>query len=135
MTTPQTVRRTDRIRATDLPALPMSAASARRFVQAVLDGHPCAADAVLCASELATNATLHAGGDTFRIAVARGHGGVYIAVIDTGAGACVPHLVDTDRGAETGRGLHLVALPSSAWGAAPMPDGGWRVWCELTAHR
>ena len=40
------------------PATPEQAGEARRFLAAILDGHP-ADDAILCLSELVTNATLH----------------------------------------------------------------------------
>ena len=40
------------------PATPEQAREARRFLAAILDGHP-ADDAILCLSELVTNATIH----------------------------------------------------------------------------
>ncbi len=40
------------------PATPDQAGQARRFLAAILDGHP-ADDAILCLSELVTNATIH----------------------------------------------------------------------------
>ena len=40
------------------PATPEQAGKARRFLAAILDGHP-ADDAILCLSELVTNATIH----------------------------------------------------------------------------
>jgi len=43
----------------DFPALPEQAREARRFLASLLDGHPAADDAVLCLSELVTNACLH----------------------------------------------------------------------------
>jgi anti-sigma regulatory factor (Ser/Thr protein kinase) len=40
------------------PATPEQAGEARRFLAAILDGHP-ADDAILCLSELVTNVCLH----------------------------------------------------------------------------
>ena len=40
------------------PATPEQAGEARRFLAAILNGHP-ADDAILCLSELVTNATIH----------------------------------------------------------------------------
>lgn len=40
------------------PATPEQAGEARRFLAAILDGRP-ADDAILCLSELVTNATIH----------------------------------------------------------------------------
>ena len=40
------------------PATPEQAGEARRFLAAILDDHP-ADDAILCLSELVTNATIH----------------------------------------------------------------------------
>ena len=41
------------------PATPEQACQARRFLAVILDGRPDTDDAVLCLSELVTNATVH----------------------------------------------------------------------------
>ena len=43
----------------DFPGTPEQAGKARRFLAAVLDNGPAADDAILCLSELASNACLH----------------------------------------------------------------------------
>ena len=45
--------------ARDFPGAPEQAGKARRFLAAVLDSSPAADDAILCLSELASNACLH----------------------------------------------------------------------------
>lgn len=45
--------------ARDFPGTPEQAGKARRFLAAVLDNGPAADDAILCLSELASNACLH----------------------------------------------------------------------------
>lgn len=41
------------------PATAAQVREARRFLAQILDGRPAAADAILCLSEMATNATIH----------------------------------------------------------------------------
>ncbi len=89
---------------------------ARRFVRQVLAGHPAAADAELLASEVVTNAVLHAGdGATVTVAVSVSGAAVHIAVVDRGT-ASVPHWRDTGPDAEGGRGFRLVNEIASRWG-------------------
>jgi serine phosphatase RsbU (regulator of sigma subunit)/anti-sigma regulatory factor (Ser/Thr protein kinase) len=88
-------------------------------------------DAVLVASELATNAMLHAAG----IAAVRVSGvpdGVRIEVHDRRQ--VPPRMGLGTPDAMTGRGLHLVAALSARWAAEPTEDGKM-VWAELSGPR
>ena len=70
------------------PGRPEQVAHARRFVARVLDGCPVADDALLCASELASNAIRHTRSGrsgTFRVLVWRGQSSACVAVLDDGS--------------------------------------------------
>ncbi len=85
-------------------------------------------DAVLVATELATNAVLHAGGMT-AVRVDTIAGGVRIEVHDRTR--IPPVLARTSDDAMTGRGLHLVGALSTRWEAEPTAAGKM-VWAELS---
>ena len=87
-------------------------------------------DAVLVATELATNALLHAGG----VAAVRVDGtgnGVRIEVHDRTR--VPPVLARSSDEAMTGRGLRLVGALCARWQAEPTADGKM-VWAELTGR-
>lgn len=87
-------------------------------------------DVVLVASELATNAVLHAG-SPFRLTLDRTGGVVRVAlqdVDDSPAGQRNASADDTN-----GRGMVIVAALSHRWGSDPLPDGKV-VWAELAAE-
>ena len=88
-------------------------------------------DAVLVASELASNAVLHANG-ILRVSVTEHGDAVRIAVHDR---TRVPPVIARQSvEAMTGRGLRLVASVSKEWGAEPTADGKF-VWADLSeAH-
>ena len=87
-------------------------------------------DAVLVATELATNALLHAGGVT-AVRVDAADGGVRIEVHDR---TRVPPLMAlSSDDAMTGRGLRLVGALSTRWQAEPTAEGKM-VWAELTGR-
>ena len=85
-------------------------------------------DAVLVASELATNAILHAGG-LAAVRVAPVADGVRIEVHDRTR--VPPTMARASLEAMTGRGLRLVASLSTRWAAEPNNDGKV-VWAELS---
>jgi serine phosphatase RsbU (regulator of sigma subunit)/anti-sigma regulatory factor (Ser/Thr protein kinase) len=88
-------------------------------------------DAVLVASELASNALLHANG-LVRVSVTEHGDAVRIAVHDRTR--VPPVIARQSLEAMTGRGLRLVASLSKEWGAEPT-KGGKFVWADLTeAH-
>lgn len=88
------------------PGSPDQVAHVREFVRLVLGPLPVVDEAVLLASELATNAVVHTAsgqGGTFDVAVSRYPSGVHVEVHDAGS-----HQVPTprahDSSAEEGRG-------------------------------
>src|ERR1022692_3730533 len=99
------------------PARADQVREARRFTAGVLDGCPAADDAILCVSELATNAVLHSnsaqpgGSFTVRTAVRDG-GRLRIEVTDQGG----PWAPRPDHDAGHGRGLLIVGRLAADWG-------------------
>lgn len=78
--------------------------------------------AELLASELVTNAVLHAtGGSSCRVICARSGAVLTVSVIDHGAG--VPVLRQGSATEPGGRGLFLVASLADDWGVRPVPRG------------
>ncbi|WP_432571204.1 ATP-binding protein [Kineococcus sp. SYSU DK005] len=134
----------DADRSLPLPAEPASAALARRHVRRVLAGavaEDVVTDAEVCASELVTNAVLHAGGtvvltvhapgDAAGDAAGDGPGPVRLEVADPSPVA--PQWVPRSLTATTGRGLPLITALSVARGTEVHPAGGGKtVWCELS---
>jgi DNA-binding NarL/FixJ family response regulator len=115
----------------ELPQALTSASRARRFVadtvkswklDQILD------DALLVASELATNAVTHAD-SSCRIRLSLNPASLRIDVLDTGAGTPEPQMAGGTE--EHGRGLHLVAALTMAWGLETVPGDGKLVWAEL----
>jgi DNA-binding NarL/FixJ family response regulator len=115
----------------DLPQALTSAGTARKFVtekvtewklEMLLD------DALLVASELAANAVTHADSPC-RIRLSLNTVALRIDVIDTGAGTPEPQPASFTE--EHGRGLHLVAALTNAWGLEVVPGEGKLVWAEL----
>jgi CheY-like chemotaxis protein len=86
-------------------------------------------DALIVVSELTTNAVTHAySGCQLRVTV-RGDR-IRIEAVDGGVGTPDPQ--PRSSTSEHGRGLHLVAALSTAWGIDLMPEGrGKVVWAEL----
>lgn len=88
-------------------------------------------DAVLVASELASNAILHANGIT---AITVNENGEDVRVEVHDRTRVPPIMARQSLEAMTGRGLRLVAALSKEWGAEPT-DGGKVVWADLSeAH-
>ncbi|MET7685550.1 ATP-binding protein [Streptomyces sp. NPDC005423] len=115
-----------------------SVPAARQFARAFLAECGLAdagrdADVLLCVSELATNALVHAvpAGRLFRVFLRYDGHVLRVEVHDSGGG--VPrvdaHPDDTDEG---GRGLMLVDALSDKWGVAER-ELGKVVWAEFTA--
>jgi anti-sigma regulatory factor (Ser/Thr protein kinase) len=107
----------------DVPALPEHVRTARNLVATTLgNGHPCAADAVLLASELVTNSVRHSGsrrpGGTVTITIWGDTSSVLIEVTDAG-GQSVP-AVHHGSDQEGGRGLFLVEQLSASGATGPM---------------
>jgi anti-sigma regulatory factor (Ser/Thr protein kinase) len=103
-----------------IPGRPEHVHAARAFVSLILGVHQRHDDGIasLLVSELVTNSLLHGGsqaaGATITVTVAVAPGEVRIEVTDSGGGEPVPREAGDDG--EDGRGLHLVAELSDAWG-------------------
>lgn len=86
--------------------------------------------AALVASELITNALLHAGGWA-EVTATTGDGCARVTVADRETRAPVVGVASDS--AMTGRGLRLVAAYSRSWGVTPRADGK-EVWAEVTGE-
>jgi anti-sigma regulatory factor (Ser/Thr protein kinase) len=84
--------------------------------------------ATLVASELVTNALVHAGTGPV-VSVARYGPRLRVAVRDGNGRRPQPQDVDLDH--HSGRGMLLVAAVSHAWGVLPTLGGGKVVWAVL----
>jgi DNA-binding NarL/FixJ family response regulator len=128
----ETVGRSGESAATlELPRELSSVRLARRFVAEKLaewDLEVIADDALLVASELAANAITHAE-STCRIRLSLTPQSFRIDVFDTGTGTPEPQPASATL--EHGRGLHLVAAITTAWGLEVVPGTGKLVWAEL----
>lgn len=107
-----------------LAARPAAAAEARGKIRAAICAWDLPVDpdvAILLTSELVTNAIRHETGGSVTLAVSCSCDELRVDVHDTSCS--LPVLVDTPAGAETGRGLMLVATLSSDWGVYRTPAG------------
>jgi serine/threonine-protein kinase RsbW len=109
------------------PATASRVRSVRQFVRDLLAGHPACDDAVLVASELASNAIAHsasrkAGGRFVVHAAALRSGNAGVIVTDEGGTLRLP--ICTDPDAESGRGLVVVRALSCSFRIAD--HGGLR---------
>jgi serine phosphatase RsbU (regulator of sigma subunit)/anti-sigma regulatory factor (Ser/Thr protein kinase) len=115
---------------TDLPAHPLSARRARRFVLTALDAFSVSGldeVAELLTSEVVTNAVVHAHSGV-RVSVEGVDGGVRVSVHDSDP--LIPALRRPIDDAEHGRGLYLVDVLATRWGVEP-GEAGKSVWFEL----
>lgn len=117
--------------AEEYESVPESVRRARRLVIGALAGVGTAADdAVLLASELATNAVIHAG-TPFRVAVRRRDDRLRVEVADGSRAVARRQRFSTTSG--TGRGLALVDDVADRWGVDQDGDGK-TVWFELAVR-
>jgi anti-sigma regulatory factor (Ser/Thr protein kinase)/DNA-binding XRE family transcriptional regulator len=114
------------------PATAQQVGEARRFLAAIADGCPAAGDALLCLSELATNALLHSRsrepGGRFTVRAQRHGSHLRVEVRDQGGPWAPPAL--TDPAGHNGRGLAIVDQLSRTWGRSGN-EAGWTVWFEI----
>jgi anti-sigma regulatory factor (Ser/Thr protein kinase) len=119
---------------TVLAAEPVSASKARDFVCQHLVAHGLlylVEDIRLVASELATNAMVHAC-TPFVVTLSEMDGGVRLTIRDGSPTLPVrtsPYLTDMN-----GRGLMLVELLSADWGARTDSDGSKLVWASFATR-
>ena len=103
----------------DMPPDPSAVGEARRFLRATLTGWSIAPDtadqAVLCLSELATNALIHTGGGCHvRVEL---HDGVLTTRVHDNGGSVEPRVrADDDSLHGNGHGLRLVDALVDSWG-------------------
>src|ERR1017187_2057910 len=114
------------------PAAPEQVREARRFLAGVLDGGPAAGDAVLCLSELVTNATVHSRsgepGGRFTVTAAIAGGRLRVGVRDDGGPWTQPV---RGRAGQHGRGLLIVGQLADDWGRIGDSATGWTVWFTM----
>ena len=117
------------------PGRPDQAASARRFIAAVLTRCPAASDAILLTSELVANAIQHTAtgaGGGFEVAACHYPDGLRVTVTDDGSDS-TPALVSHTALATSGHGLLIVEVLADRWGHW----GNRRslsVWFEIDCH-
>jgi DNA-binding NarL/FixJ family response regulator len=119
------------LRSLHLPADVSSAREARTFTRSVLEEWQVSEvldDALLVVSEMVTNAVTHANSDC-ELRLALSPVVVRVEVIDRGGGTPDPMPPSSTR--NSGRGLHLIAALTAAWGVEPEAEGGKTVWAEL----
>ncbi len=109
--------------ARDLPVVRTSVRDFARSAGDVVD------DLVLAASELVTNALVHAGGPC-HVAALRTPSVFRLAVTDTDPAPLRLAACPVGPQASSGRGLAIIAAIASRWGVAPA-DAGKTVWFEV----
>jgi serine/threonine-protein kinase RsbW len=130
--TPVHVELTDVVLDLELCCDRRAPAAVREAIAGLADGGWVLGDAMLVATELVTNAVLHAGADeTDEIAVRirRVRDGLLISVSDPGRSGTDAHIVGGTRPLFGGYGLQVVAAIASRWGSER--GDGYRVWAEL----
>jgi anti-sigma regulatory factor (Ser/Thr protein kinase) len=116
-----------------LPARPQLVAAVRRLVAGLLDDCPRADDAVLVASEYASNALRHSAsrdGGVIRLVVEQGDGWARLQLTDAGQ-AATAYPVERDDADEYGRGLMIVDAVADKWGHTRELDESVH-WAEFT---
>lgn len=113
------------------PAAAAQIGQTRRFLARILGDLPTADDAVLCLSELATNATLHShsrDGGHFTVRVELHCEYLRVAVRDQGG----PWTPEDEADDQHGRGLLIVSRLATNWGRTGQAAAGWTVWFEMS---
>jgi anti-sigma regulatory factor (Ser/Thr protein kinase) len=113
------------------PATPVQVREARQFLAAIVGGRRAADDAVLCLSELVTNATLHSRSretnGQFSVRVKLHGSRLRVEVSDQGG----PWIQAADTDEQHGRGLLIVGRLARDWGRTGGDKAGWTVWFEV----
>jgi len=112
-------------------ATPARAREARKFLATILEGERAADDAVLCLSELVTNASIHSRsrepGGIFTMRAHLNGEQLRVEVCDQGG----PWAGHPRADGQHGRGLLIVAQLASNWGRTGDSETGWTVWFEM----
>jgi serine/threonine-protein kinase RsbW len=115
------------------PAIPSQVGEARRSLARILDGFPLADDAILCLSELASNAVTHSksrqpgGSFTVRASI---HGDDRVRVEVTDQGGSWTRRARADG--QHGRGLLIVRQLAHDFGISGDSHTGRTIWFEIT---
>jgi len=129
-TAPPTARPGPATTAQTFPATPGQVSAARRFLAGLIDGFPAADDALLCLSELATNAIQHSHsarpGGQFTVRATWTPGHLRVEVEDDG-GPWQPRPSHHDHG---GHGLAILTA-LTRWDITDR-DGHRAIWFEIT---
>lgn len=133
----RTAAPTPAISSRTFPATPTHAREARLFLASILGDQHFAADALLCLSELATNAIVHSrsreAGGSFTVRAQLDSQHLRVEVCDQGGPWNPPTRISPDE--PTGRGLLIVGQLASRWGCEGHSRYGWTVWYELETGR
>jgi hypothetical protein len=111
----------------DLEPAPGSARTVRRWLAATFADHPRLAELQLCATEVVTNAVIHAG-TPFSVTVHQLGSRIRVAVSDSSP--VWPQRRPHRSTAPRGRGLQLIEALTAAWGTDAVA-GGKVVWFDL----
>jgi anti-sigma regulatory factor (Ser/Thr protein kinase) len=113
------------------PATADQIIEARHYLAKALDGLPITGDALLCLSEVASNAILHSAsgrpGGQFTVTADVDPHRLHVEVQDDG-GPWGSH----DHDETHGRGLDIVSALSRAWGVTSIGHGPKTVWFEIS---
>jgi len=124
-------------RSRTFPATSAHAREARLFLATILGDQPLATDALLCLSELATNAIVHSRsrqpGGSFTVRAQLDSHRLRVEVCDQGGPWHSPGQASADE--PNGRGLLIVGQLASRWGCEGHSHYGWTVWYELDTSR
>jgi anti-sigma regulatory factor (Ser/Thr protein kinase) len=109
---------------------PASAAEVRSFLRDRLStADPRTQDALWLASEIATNAVLHAR-SPFQLTVEVGPDVLRVAISDDNP--TMPVVAASDSSSTSGRGLSIIEAVADRWGVESAAATGKTVWFELT---
>jgi len=112
------------------PAADVQVREARQFLHSVFGDHPAIDDAVLCVSEMATNATIHSRsrepGGEFTVSSMLSGTRIRVEVHDQGGEWM--HALGRER---RGHGLHIISQLAIDWGISGDSETGWIVWAEI----
>lgn len=115
------------------PGLPEEVARARRWTRDVLINCPCADDAALIVTELATNTVTHTASPHFRLTIHRTTDAITLSVTDNGSSTTSPHITRAHDHETHGRGLEIVATLAQHLSVTRNPYGH-TVTAELLTH-
>jgi anti-sigma regulatory factor (Ser/Thr protein kinase) len=122
-----------RVRCQRFPATTDQVSHARRLLAGILDGCQQADDALVCLSELVTNAVVHSHsrepGGSFTVRAHLDRQRLRVEVCDQGGPWHTTSRVLPDE--QNGRGLLIVSELASRWGCAGHSKSGWTVWFEI----